>query len=57
MKKKVRDRTTKNIYNIWLQVQITSITERRSIDVWTKFGWPITVFGTIILRIKVCKIY
>lgn len=54
---KERGRTTKNIYNIWLQVQITSTTERRCIDVWTKFGWPMTVFETIILRIKVCKIY
>lgn len=31
--KKERGRTTKNIYNIWLQVQITSTTERRCIDV------------------------
>lgn len=30
---KERGRTTKNIYNIWLQVQITSTTERRCIDV------------------------
>lgn len=32
-KERKRGRTTKNIYNIWLQVQITSTTERRCIDV------------------------
>lgn len=32
-KARKRGRTTKNIYNIWLQVQITSTTERRCIDV------------------------